>query len=374
MPPLGRTSAVLAALLAWLPSALAQGPPPAMPDLPAIASAGPAEPAPLAPTPTNNAPSDPYSFLAPGSPGSAPLGGPGQMFGRVVGQVPPTASFQSLWLPAQPVRSQPTSLGSQQQNFSFLAPVYQDSTNELLFSSHVRWETIQTHAVLPTSRLPFPNDLWNIGLGGTYRHLFDNGWIAGGSLQVGSASDRPFHGIDEMNVGLSGFLRIPWGDRDAWLFSLAYSPTSQLPFPIPGIAYSWVPSDRFQANLGIPFSLTWRPLDDLLLNLSYMPLTNVNARATYRLWGPVRLYTGFLWSNQGYFLAGRADRNERFLYYDMRAVGGVQASFGAWSLDLSSGYVFDRYYTQTTNASLNGGDRVDIGAGPFLSLGLRLRW
>jgi hypothetical protein len=105
-----------------------------------------------------------------------------------------------------------------------------------------------------------------------------------------------------------------------------------------------------------------------------MPLTNVQARATYHVWGPVRVYTGFLWSNQGYFLADRVDKNERFLYYDMRAVSGVQANLGAWSVDLSSGYVFDRYYTQTSNSSLNGADKVDIGAGPFLSLGVRLRW
>jgi hypothetical protein len=296
------------------------------------------------------------------------------MFGRVVGQLPTTASFQTLWLPSQPVRGQPTSLADEQQNFAFLTPLYQDSTNELAFTTHVRWETIQTHAVLPTTGLPFPDDLWNIGLGGTYRHLFDNGWIAGGSLQVGSASDIPFHSINEMTVGVSGFLRVPWGERDAWLFTLAYSPTSQLPIPIPGVAYSWVPSDRFQANIGVPFSLMWRPIDDLFLNLSYMPLTNVNARATYRLYGPLRLYAGYQWNNQGYFLANRTDKNQRFLYYDMRALTGLQASFGAWSVDLSGGYEFNRYYTQTSNASLNGSDKVDVGAGPFLSLGLRLRW
>jgi hypothetical protein len=233
---------------------------------------------------------------------------------------------------------------------------------------------MQTHAVLPTSGLIVPDQLWNVGLGANYRHQFDNGWIAGGGIQVGSASDKPFHSIDEMTVGFNSFLRIPQGDRNAWLFTLSYSPTAQIPFPIPGVAFFWAPSDRFQATLGVPFSMTWRPIDDVLLNLSYVPLTNVNARATYRLWGPVRVYAAYHWTNQGYFLAERADTRDRFLYYDMRVVGGVQAVYGAWSVDLSSGYAFDRYYTQANQASLNGQDRVDVGAGPFLSLGIRLRW
>jgi hypothetical protein len=324
------------------------------------------------PQPANNAAADPFAFLSSG-PGGA-VGGPGLMFGRVVGQVPAVVSYNVTWLPEQPVRNQFTNLGTEQQRFSVLAPLYQDSANELSLTSHVGVDLIQTRAVLPTSAMPFPSDLWNVGLGGTYRHLFDNGWIAGGSVSIGSASDKPFNSINEVNLSVTSFLRIPSGEHNAWLFSLSYSPTAQLAFPIPGVAYQWVPNDRFQANLGIPFAIIWRPIDDLLLNLSYVPLTNINARATYRVWGPVRVYTGYHWTNQGYFLADRTDNRDRFLYYDMRVVGGVQANLGAWSLDLSSGYAFDRYYTMAHGASVSGADRVDIGAGPFLSLGVRLRW
>jgi hypothetical protein len=298
------------------------------------------------------------------------------MFGSpVLGRLTDRVTYGATWLPAQPVHGQPTSLGTEQQNLSLLTPLWQDSTNELALTAHARFDLFQTHAVLPGSGIAFPKELYNIGLGGNYRHLFDNGWIWGGSVQVGSASDQPFHSIREMTLGLSTFLRLPSGEHDAWLFSLSYSPTAQLPFPLPGVAYQWVPSQSFQANIGLPFMLNYRPLDDLWFNLTYVPLTNVHARATYRIWGPVRIYTAYNSGAQGWYLADRTDPRERFLYNDMRVTGGLQALLGgAWMLDLSSGYEFDRSYTQTRHASVNGSDQVDIGAGPFLSLNCWFRW
>jgi hypothetical protein len=303
------------------------------------------------------------------------MGGLGLFGSPVLGRLSDRISYGATWLPAQPVRGQPTNLANEQQSLSTLTPLWQNSENELALTTHVRVDFFQTGAVLPTSGIAFPKELYNIGLGGTYRHLFDNGWIWGISTQVGSASDEPFHSVKEMNLGLSTFVRVPWGDRDAWLFSLSYSPTAQIPIPIPGVAYSWVPSDRFQANIGLPFMINYRPIDDLLFNLTYTPLTNVRARATYRVCGPVRLYTAYTWGNQGWYLADRTDSRERFLYYDMRVTGGVMATLGGgWTLDLSSGYEFNRYYTQAKQASLNGADRLDIGAGPFLSLNCWFRW
>ena len=59
-----------------------------------------------------------------------------------------------------------------------------------------------------------------------------------------------------MNVSMNGMLRIPQGEHNAWLFTLMYSPTSQLNFPIPGVAYSWNPSPQFHANIGLPLQMT----------------------------------------------------------------------------------------------------------------------
>ena len=57
-----------------------------------------------------------------------------------------------------------------------------------------------------------------------------------------------------------------------------YSPTSELPFPIPGVAYVWQPADNFRMNIGVPFMVMYRPVDDLTLDFSYMLVRTVHAR------------------------------------------------------------------------------------------------
>ena len=73
-------------------------------------------------------------------------------------------------------------------------------------SIRVRDEMFHADAVIPGTMQLFPQELWNVSLGTSYRHLFDNGWTAGGGVSVGSASDRPFDAIRDMTVGVNGFL------------------------------------------------------------------------------------------------------------------------------------------------------------------------
>ena len=103
-----------------------------------------------------------------------------------------------------------------------------------------------------------------------------------------------------------------------------YAPAGNLNFPIPGVAYLWNPSDSLRVSLGLPFSVMWRPIDDLTINLMYVPLTNVNARATYRMLPAVQVFGGFEWLQEAYFLADRTDRTDRFLGYEKRLLGGVR--------------------------------------------------
>jgi hypothetical protein len=291
--------------------------------------------------------------------------------------MPFRATYRASWLPDERVTGQPTQLGYVQQDLSFAFPLWHNGTaDDLSASASVRNETFHTHAILPDTGQRFPNDLWNIRFGTTYRHLFDNGWIAGGTVSFGSASDKPFHSIDEMTAGISAFLRIPSCEHNAWLFSLSYSPTSELPIPIPGVAYVWQPSENFRANLGLPFQLMWRPMDDLTLDLSYMLLTTVHARATYRLWRPVRVYIAYASENEAYLLADRFDTNERFFNVDQRLTAGVQVNLGPQAaLDLSGGYVFDHYFFE--GKSITNGthfNRIDIGDAPYVAVQFQVRW
>jgi hypothetical protein len=294
-----------------------------------------------------------------------------------VGRMPLRASYRVTWFADEPVAGQFTNLGYVQQDLSFAFPLWHNGTcDDLSATINVRNETFHTLAILPDTLQPFPQDLWNIRFGLTYRHQFDNGWITGGTVSLGSASDQPFHSINEMTAGISAFLRVPSGEHNAWLFSLHYSPTSDLPIPIPGVAFVWQPTENFRANIGLPFQIMWRPIEDLTLDVSYMLLTTFHARANYRLCRPLRVYVGYASENESYFLADRTDYNLRFFNIDQRVTAGVQYFFNPkTSLDFSTGYVFDHYFFEGKNIT-NGThfNRIDVGDGPYVSLQLQIRW
>jgi hypothetical protein len=334
----------------------------------------PSDSAPPATPPVN--PDQPVKRDNPADGWSSPAaGGLSPLFGPTVGQLVPRADYRAAWFPEERVVGQGTRLGFVQQDFSLVCPLGQDACNDLSGTIHLRNELFQGEAIFPETGRPFPEDLWNIRFGLNYRHLFDNDWSAGGSVTVGSASDKPFRTINEITAGVNAFLRIPQGEHNAWLFTLSYSNTSQLPFPIPGIAFLWQPSDQFRANLGLPFQIMYRPVEDLTLDLSYMLLTTIHARATYRLMPWLHIYGGYDWNNEAYLLSDRTDLNDRLFYYDQRVTAGVQ-----WilcknaSLDLSAGYTFDRYYFIGQSFSDRNNNRIDVGDGPFVAFQLRARW
>jgi len=363
----------LAFLVAVPLSAQGQGEGPPLPPNPSGSSPPRLEDPPPAMPPPDNA-GEP-KVVAPPEQSLASQSPFANLMAPTVGHLFPRADYRAGWFPDEPVRGQPTNLGYVQQSLSFNTPFWQDGPEEWAGSVHVQNELFHTSAILPDSRMPFPQDLWNIRLGTSYRHLFDNGWIAGGTLSVGSASDEPFHSIKEMTFGVNAFLRIPQGEHNAWLFSLNYSPTSEISFPIPGIAYVYQPSENFRANIGLPFALMYRPIDDLTLDFSYMLLRTVHAKASYRVYGPIRMYGGFDWSNESYFLADRANENDRFFYYDKRLSGGMQIFFSKGALlDLSAGYDFDRFYFQGAQYADNHHDRIDVGNGPFAGLRFEMRY
>jgi hypothetical protein len=142
-----------------------------------------------------------------------------------------------------------------------------------------------------------------------------------------------------MTAGINGFLRIPSGEHNAWLFSLSYSPTNQLPYPIPTVAYVWQPSEFFRMNVGLPFMLMWRPTEDCTLDISYMLLTTLHARISYRLSQQASVYLAYTSESEAYLLADRINNNDRFFNVDQRASTGVKLFLTKKaSLDFSGGY------------------------------------
>ena len=214
----------------------------------------------------------------------------------MVGHLPFRADYRVTGFPDEPVQGQPTNLGYVRQDFSATCPFWQDSVDEWSLTANVRSELFDTHAILPDTGQRFPDELWSIRLGTTYRHAFDNGWIGGGTVSVGSPSNKPFQQLNVITAGIH-WSRAPREERRLALF-LELLPTSEIPFPIPLVAYIWQPSDQFRAHIGLPFQLWYRPFDDLTLDFSCLLLRTVHARATYRITAPVRVYVGFDWENE----------------------------------------------------------------------------
>jgi hypothetical protein len=284
-------------------------------------------------------------------------------------------SYRVTWFPDAAVQGQNTNLSAVRQDFHVVAPVYRDDCQMFGLTTGVRNVLYNTNAVIPNTTQEFPEQLWDVRFGFTYKYVFSNGWSTGADVNFGSASDRPFASIHELTAGVAAFLRIPVGERNAWLFTLMYSPTGELNFPIPGVAFYWEPCDWFNATIGVPLKVMYRPFEDVILEAAYFPLTTVTAKASWHVWGGVFLYTGYLRGNESYFLYDRTDDRDRFFYYDQRVVGGVKMCFGPHcSVDLSSGYAFDRYFFEGHSFNNSNNTRVDVADSPFLSLMLECRF
>jgi hypothetical protein len=286
--------------------------------------------------------------------------------------------YAVTWAPQQSTSETGTHLGYVREDVGLQVPIYVDPVDRL--SSHFSFRNymFQTNTILPDSHVPFPSDLTSIQGGLSYQHRFANNWVTGISGSVGSASDKPFHSINEMNFGVSGFLRIPaFAGRDSWLFSISYQPTGQLAFPLPGVAYLWNPNPNFRMSIGLPFSLWWRPIETVFVTANYVPLTNITARVT---WVPVKqfaVFTGYESGGSSFQLADRTDTRDRFRINEDRFVSGVRYTPVRWAtVEVSGGYMFDRRFFQSSGGgSATGGvDRINVSPGPFLAASLWLRW
>lgn len=314
-------------------------------------------------TPANDASRPDGGFSSRGSYGGPGNGDPG---------------YRATWYPTSSISNSqtPADLGLVRQNIAAAYPIWRKDSDTILLTAGVRNTLFFTDAVLPDSGQPFPEQLWNINTGLMHIHKFDNGWSSGLKATFGSASDKPFININVMNVTLFGFLQKPAGnERDSWIFSIFYSPVGNVEFPIPGIAYLWKPSESLEASIGIPLSVKWRPVEELTLSVSYIPVTNVNARASYLLGRGVEVYGGFEWLNEAYFLADRVVLEDRFLGFDMQLTTGFRWQFASHAvLDINAGYAFNRYYGIGQSQFSDLQDQVDVSPGAFLGAGIVLKF
>ncbi|MEX0689492.1 MAG: hypothetical protein WD072_12610, partial [Pirellulales bacterium] len=170
-------------------------------------------------------------------------------------------SLSGFWAPATDVVGQPGTLGINAQFARVAAPLLPPVEGEPLWIGIGRFGRLElaTDAILPDSRQPVPNQLWFSETGFTHIRPLPSGGTLGGTFLFGSASDEPFAAGRDLTLMAIAFWNKPAAnERDEWNFSIFYSITAELPYPLPGIAYAWRPSDSFEAKLGVPASFEWR--------------------------------------------------------------------------------------------------------------------
>jgi hypothetical protein len=289
------------------------------------------------------------------------------------------SDYRATVVPDQPVGGQPADLGLIQHDFTLTGPVSQSATDEWGASVRIRAQDFDTRAVLPDTGESFPDELYNIRFGTSYRHRFPTGWTAGGYLMVGSPSDRPFASMDEVEINATVFLSVPARQRDAWLFFLNYSNIREFleDIPVvPGFGYAYRPSEEFTAVIttGIA-SVQYRPTEKLTLIASYVAIRTVDARIIYQIFRPVRLWVGFDWGSERYLRADRRDSDDRLFYHEKRVrVGAIIGLARQFYIDVTGGYAFDRFYFEGESYSDRHDNRIDVGDGPFAALRLGVRF
>ncbi len=285
-------------------------------------------------------------------------------------------SLSGFWAPATDVVGQPATLGMNAQFARVAAPLVKPVEGAPLWIGITRLGRLElaTDAILPDSLKPVPEQLWLVETGLTHIRPLASGDTLGGTFLFGSASDKPFAAGRDLTLMAIAFWNSPAAnERDEWNFSLFYSPTSQLPYPLPGIAYAWRPSDSFEAKIGVPASVEWRPDEHWTISAAYFPLVNGNVEARRRLGNDWSFVAFYRTDTQIYFLDDRAIDDERFFVFDQRAAAGFERSLGGgFTIEAMASWLFDRELFQGTSFTSGRTDVVEFD--PGLGLSLQLLW
>jgi hypothetical protein len=287
-----------------------------------------------------------------------------------MGKQIPRSDYRFTYYPDQKVEDQEAHFGMSEHQLSLFVPLFQDTANEWGLSARASFQDIDTRARFPDTGGRFPSELWDLSATLSYRHKFENGWVGGVALTGGSASNEPFASWDEVYYRGLLMLLVPQGERNSWIFTLIYASDQEIfgqTWPVPGIAYAWVPSDQFRAVIGFPFTMIqYKPLESVTLDAEYYPFWTVRARATWQVFQPLRAYVGYQWDADNWYRAGRGDPADKIFYREMRLYAGARFDLRNVGFEVTGGWAFNRFYFEGESYSDRRENRIDVGDGPFI--------
>lgn len=281
-----------------------------------------------------------------------------------------------FWSPKVDVDGQASQLAMNAEFARVSLPLAMPAEGKPLWIGIAKLDRLElvTDAILPDSGQRVPSQLWSVQTGVMNIRPLASGATVGGTAMFGSASDQPYAATRDLTLTAIAFYNKPAkNERDDWNFSIFYSPTSQLPYPLPGVAYVWRPSEQLEAKIGLPPALDYRPNEEWQFTATYMPLTNFDARVRRTISDDLSLLAYYRTNNETYFLADRLEDDQRFYVFDQRAAVGLErALFKGFTLELTAAYLFDRQLFQGTSFTDDRTDEVEFE--PGLGLSFQLQW
>ncbi|MBN1765031.1 MAG: hypothetical protein JW860_07220 [Sedimentisphaerales bacterium] len=302
----------------------------------------------------------------------------GWFWGAPIGRTEPSVDYEVSYSPGESVHGQDADLAQTDYAVNILIPVEQTELSDWHVWLGFRDTWYDTSARFPDQDIELPDHFYQPEIGGAWRRQLNNGWMSGILFSLGSPSDKPFDSFEEYSIGVTGLLKTPIDDQNAWLFFLNYASNREFlrHVPIPGVARLWQPRNELRALVGIPFAqIEWQPRDNWSLDFSYFVPRTIHAAISYHFLPEARFYTRFDWDNTRFFRSRRDNHDHRLFHYQKQVSAGLKYEFNkTCSVDGYAGFAFDRFMFEGEDYDDRGRDRIDIKDGFIFGLQGRLRF
>lgn len=218
-----------------------------------------------------------------------------------------------------------------------------------------------------------PN-LYKIQIGGAYTHLYEGRKLLSLSASYGSASDKPFKDSTVNTIDSTALYSFSNSPTSNWLLILNYS--NNRPFlnniPLPGFAYTYMPSKTFRGTFGAPFASIFWQFEDRWSVTSFVVVPWVmKTSIAYDLAPKKQIFVGADFNQMTYFQYGRANLKDRIFYDEKKAFFGFRSPLGeVLSLEIETGYAFDRSLFTAKKYTPSPAHPVELESAVYGKLGL----
>jgi len=128
------------------------------------------------------------------------------------------------------------------------------------------------------------------------------------------------------------------------------------------------PNEKIKVFAGVPFAfIEYKPTEKIKLEVSYFPVSTVNAKASYKVDENWTLFADYVWKEQKFYRSGREEKKDQMFYSEQKVGSGVSYSPNrGTTLMIKSGYSFDRYLYESKKYDRNHDSRIKVDGAYFI--------